>query len=443
MRETACKPDEMKSHIFVVIENFLAKEAHSGFLLFGAALLAMIVANSPWSDSFFDFWETSGGLAIGDHELEMDLSHWVNDGLMAIFFLLIGLEIKRELVVGELSTLRKAAFPLVGALGGMLVPMILYILVNLQSGGEFSGFGIPMATDIAFALGILLLLGDRIPSSLKIFLVSLAVVDDLGAIIIIAVFYTSSLDLAALGYAGLTLVGLIMLNRTGINEIFPYLVLGVVLWYWVWESGIHPTIAGVLLAITIPVRARIDSDRFLDICRGELNAFDENGFNREDMLLTAKQQDSLEKLEDAYEAVQNPLVRLEHRIHPISAFIAMPVFALANAGVHLSGISTSAFGSVGLGVVLGLLVGKPLGILGTTYIAARMGWIQKPEAISWTHIIGVAILGGVGFTMSIFIAYLAFEDAELVSSAKLFILVSSLIMGIVGALYLLRASARQ
>jgi len=443
VKQIDSKRDKTKSHVFVVIENFLAKEAYSGFLLFGAALLAMILANSPWSDSYFDLWHTSGGLSIGDHKLEMDLSHWVNDGLMAIFFLLIGLEIKRELVVGELSTLRKAAFPLVGALGGMLVPVLFYLLVNRQSGGDISGFGIPMATDIAFALGVLLLLGNRIPSALKVFLVSLAVVDDLGAIILIAVFYTSSLDLAALGYAGITLVGLIMLNRTGINEILPYLVLGIVLWFWVWESGIHPTIAGVLLAITIPVRARIDSNRFLDICRGELNSFDRSGFNRKDMLLTSEQQDSLEKLEDAYEAVQNPLVRLEHRIHPISAFIAMPIFALANAGVQISGLSSSVFNSVSLGIVLGLVVGKPLGIVGATYFAARMGWVQKPAAISWKHIFGAAMLGGVGFTMSIFIAYLAFEDADLVSSAKIFILASSLIMGIIGALYLLRACGRK
>ena len=324
----------------------------------------------------------------------------------------------------------------------MIVPVIFYLLVNLQGGGDISGFGIPMATDIAFALGVLLLLGNRIPSALKVFLVSLAVVDDLGAIILIAVFYTSSLDLSALGYAGITLVLLIILNRTGINEIFPYLVLGIVLWFWVWESGIHPTIAGVLLAITIPVRARIDSDRFLDICRGELNAFDQCGFNREDMLLTLEQQDSLERLEHAYESVQNPLVRLEHRIHPISAFIAMPVFALANAGVQISGLSSSIFNSVSLGIVLGLVVGKPLGIVGATYFAVRMGWINKPIAITWKHIFGAAMLGGVGFTMSIFIAYLAFEDADLISSAKIFILASSLIMGTVGALYLLRASAR-
>ncbi|MBT4513438.1 MAG: Na+/H+ antiporter NhaA, partial [Chloroflexi bacterium] len=314
MKQTDSKQDRTKTQIFVVIENFLAKEAHSGLLLFAAALFAMLWANSAWSDSYFDLWHTSGGLSIGDHKIEMDLSHWVNDGLMAIFFLLIGLEIKRELVVGELSTFRKAAFPLVGALGGMIVPVIFYLLVNLQGGGDISGFGIPMATDIAFALGVLLLLGNRIPSALKVFLVSLAVVDDLGAIILIAVFYTSSLDLSALGYAGITLVLLIILNRTGINEIFPYLVLGIVLWFWVWESGIHPTIAGVLLAITIPVRARIDSDRFLDICRGELNAFDQCGFNREDMLLTLEQQDSLERLEHAYESVQNPLGRLGHRI---------------------------------------------------------------------------------------------------------------------------------
>ena len=359
---------ESKPHIFVVIENFLRKEALSGFLLFGAALLAMALANSPWAESYFNLLHTSVGLAIGERTITMNLGHWVNDGLMALFFLVIGLEIKRELMVGELSSLQQAAFPIAGAAGGMIVPVIFYIAVNLQCGGQPSGFGIPMATDIAFALGFLLLLGDRVPLSLKVFLTSLAVFDDLGAIIVIAVFYTGSLHLAALGYAAIALGALIALNRFGVKKLWPYLILGVALWLCVEESGIHATIAGVLLALTIPVRARIDSKKFLKICHSELTTFDETEINRKDMVLTSEQQDSLEALEDAYEAVQNPLVRLEHFLHPISAFFIMPLFALANAGVQISGVGSSFFSPVSLGVLAGLVLGKPLGIAGATIV---------------------------------------------------------------------------
>ncbi len=436
MKQKGKTRDDTKSRILVIIESFLAKEAHGGLLLFATALFAMLWANSPWPESYFDLWNTSGGVSIGGHTLEMDLRHWINDGLMAIFFLVIGLEIKRELTVGEFSSPRKAAFPIVAALGGMIIPVLFYVLVNLPSGGDLSGFAIPMTTDIAFVLGILLLLGNRVPLSLKTFILTLALVDDLGAVVMIASIYTSSLDIAALGYACITLGILIVFNRTGINELMPYAVLGMGLWFWMLESGIHPTIAGVLLAMTIPVHARIDSDKFLDICRGELAAFDQCGFSDKDMVLTPAQQDSLEKLEHAYEAVQNPLVRLEHRLHNVSAFLVMPLFALANAGVRISDLSSSAFNSMTLGIFLGLVMGKPLGIAGTTYIAARLGWVQKPNALSWNDIIGGAILGGVGFTMSIFIAYVALEEVDLISSAKLAILASSLFMGTLGALYL-------
>ncbi len=427
---------ETKAHIFVIIENFLAKEAYSGILLFGAALLAMILANSPWSQNYFDLWYTPIGLEIGGRILDMDLGHWVNDGLMALFFLLIGLEIKRELMVGELSSLRKAAFPLVAALGGVVIPVLFYMAVNLKQGGQLSGFGIPMATDIAFALGFLLLLGSRVPLTLKIFLTSLAVFDDLAAVILIALFYTSSIDLPSLGYAAATLAALVLLNRLGIKKLVPYLLLGVLLWFWVEASGIHATIAGILLALTIPVRSRISSERFLDISRYELDAFDKHETNRKSMLLTPEQQDSLEAISDAYEAVQNPLVRLEHLLHPIRAFFIIPLFAFANAGVQMAGGGFQLLTPVSLGILLGLTLGKPLGIIGFTYLTERLGWVQKPSSLSWKHIIGAGILGGVGFTMSIFITQLAFEDAAIIASAKLIIVACSLAMGIIGVLYL-------
>ncbi len=428
---------ETKAHIFVIIENFLAREAYSGILLFGAALLAMILANSPWSQHYFDLWHTPVGLEIGERLLDMDLGHWVNDGFMALFFLLIGLEIKRELMVGELASLRKAAFPLVAAVGGIVVPVLFYLAVNLQQGGQLSGFGISMATDIAFALCFLLVLGSLAPLTIKIFLTSLAVFDDLAAVVLIALFYTSSIDLPSLGYAAATLVALVLLNRLGIKKLVPYLLLGILLWFWVEASGIHATIAGILLALTIPVHSRISSERFLDISRYELDAFDKHETNRKKMLLTPEQQDSLEAIEDAYEAVQNPLVRLERFLHPISAFFIIPLFAFANAGVKIAGGNFQLINPVSLGILLGLTLGKPLGIISITYLTERLGWVQKPSSLSWRHIIGAGILGGVGFTMSIFITQLAFEDAAIIASAKLFIVACSLVMGIVGVTYLL------
>lgn len=318
----------------------------------------------------------------------MTLEEWVNDALMALFFLMVGLEIKRELVVGELSSLRHAVFPIVGAIGGMLMPAILYLSINLTGDGQPKGFGIPMATDIAFALGCLMLLGNRIPLGLKVFLTSVAVFDVLGAIGVIAIFYNSALDGAALGYAAAILSALIFLNRAGVKALWPYLILGIGLWFWVKESGIHATIAGVALAMTVPVRAHIDSERFLRTCRRELESFEKRGYSSEAMLLTPKQQDSLEMIEKAYHSVQNPLVRLERGLHPLSAYVVLPLFALANAGVQISRMSGSLLGPVTIGVLVGLAVGKPLGIFGATYLADRLGLARKPAGLPWRVIFG-------------------------------------------------------
>jgi NhaA family Na+:H+ antiporter len=410
-----------KARVFVVIERFLAQEAHSGVFLFGAALAAMI---------------------LGQHVADLSLIHWINDALMAVFFLLIGLEIKRELLVGELSSLRKAAFPVLAAVGGMVLPALIYFGVNLQSGGSTHGFGIPMATDIAFVLGFLLILGSRVPLPLKVFITSLAVIDDLGAIIIIALFYSSSIELAYLGYAIIPLAALILLNLGGIRKLWPYLLAGVALWIMFELSGIHATIAGVLLALTVPVRSRIDPDQFLEICRAELAAFNEREPERTSILLTSEQQDALEEVEDAYGAVQNPLVRLQHHLHPVSAFLVVPLFALANAGVQVSGSQISFLSPANLGITLGLVIGKPTGIIAFTYLADRLGWARKPRELSWSHIVGAGILAGVGFTMSVFIAHLAFSEPTAIAAAKLTILICSLAMGILGTLSLLWASRK-
>jgi NhaA family Na+:H+ antiporter len=431
-----------KARVFVVIERFLAQEAHSGVFLFGAALAAMIWANSPWSGTYSELWHTRLGLELGQHVADLSLIHWINDALMAVFFLLIGLEIKRELLVGELSSLRKAAFPVLAAAGGMVLPALIYFGVNLQSGGSTHGFGIPMATDIAFVLGFLLILGSRVPLPLKVFITSLAVIDDLGAIIIIALFYSSSIELAYLGYAIIPLAALILLNLGGIRKLWPYLLAGVALWIMFELSGIHATIAGVLLALTVPVRSRIDPDQFLEICRAELAAFNEREPERTSILLTSEQQDALEEVEDAYGAVQNPLVRLQHHLHPVSAFLVIPLFALANAGVQVSGSQISFLSPANLGITLGLVIGKPTGIIAFTYLADRLGWARKPRELSWSHIVGAGILAGVGFTMSVFIAHLAFSEPTAIAAAKLTILICSLAMGILGTLSLLWASRK-
>ncbi|MEN8615227.1 Na+/H+ antiporter NhaA [Dehalogenimonas sp. THU2] len=426
--------------IISAIERFLHQESTGGLLLFGAAVAAMIIANSPWATQYFDFLHIEAGINVGDFHLELSLAHWINDGLMALFFLLIGLEIKRELMVGELSSPAKAAFPAIAALGGMITPALIYVFLNQSEGGNVNGFGIPMATDIAFALGFLMLLGKRVPLALKVFLVSLAVIDDLGAILIIAVAYSSNLDWASLGLAAIVVAGLIMLNAGGVKKISPYLLLGLFLWYFVFQSGIHATIAGVVLALTIPVRQRISSKEFVDTCKLELDTFNGAEAKRKNVLLTSDQQDAVEKIGEAYEHVQNPLLRLEHTLHPISAFFIMPVFALANAGVSLGG-DIDMIQPVTMGIIAGLLIGKPLGIIGLTWLISKLGWISKPASCQWNHIIGAGLLGGVGFTMSIFITGLAFTDFKLIDSAKLAIVLTSLMAGLIGVFYLWRLPA--
>jgi NhaA family Na+:H+ antiporter len=429
---------QLRPQLWLFTRRFLAQEAYGGIALFSAAVIAMLWANSPWSDSYFNLWHTSVGFEIGNLIFNMDLGHWVNDVFMALFFFVIGMEIKREITVGELSTMKQAAFPVIAAMGGMIVPVLIYFSFNMQPGGEIRGFGIPMATDIAFALGFILLVGKRAPLSLKIFLVSLAVIDDLGAIIIIALFYGESLQFVFLGYTAIVLLALFLLNRLGIKKLWPYLILGIALWFFVHQSGIHAVIAGILLAMTIPVRSKISSEQFMQICKCEIDIFNKKDKEREGILLNDEQVDSLEMLGSSYEAVQSPLARLEKAWHPISSFIVMPIFALANAGIHISGLSSPFITPVTLGIVLGLMLGKPIGITGATYLAHRLGWAKKPNAISWKHVFGAGILGGVGFTMSIFVTQLSFTDPALTSMAKLFILCSSLIMGIFGVLYLMR-----
>src|SRR5829696_8646485 len=347
------------------LREFIHDEALGGILLLVCALIALLWANSPWSETYDALWSTELTLGTVQFHLTESLRHWVNDGLMAVFFFVVGLEIKRELLVGELASPRQAALPAIAALGGVLIPAGIYALLNLGTAGA-QGWGIPMATDIAFALGVLALLGDRIPLGLKVFLTALAIVDDIAAVLVIAVFYTTQVTWAALGAAAVILVVLIAANRLGARRPVVYAVLGLALWLAVFESGVHATVAGVLLALTIPANTRIDPRAFLDRSRATLVAFDRAGSDEEtgaSILTNGERQEALAELEDVVEGAGAPLHRLEHVLHPWVAFAIMPLFALANAGVRIEGDLGAALGNqVTLGVVLGLVVGKQIGV---------------------------------------------------------------------------------
>ncbi|AFI05793.1 sodium/proton antiporter NhaA [Helicobacter cetorum] len=416
----------------VMLKNFITSESFGGIFLFLNAVLAMIVANSFLKESYFALWHVPFGFQIGDFFIGFSLHHWIDDVLMALFFLMIGLEIKRELLFGELSDFKKASFPVIAAIGGMVVPGLIYFVLNTNTPSQH-GFGIPMATDIAFALGVVMLLGKRVPVALKVFLITLAVADDLGAIIVIAVFYTTNLKLAWLLGALGVILGLALLNRLNVRLLLPYLLLGVVLWFCVHESGIHATIAAVILAFMIPVKMpkNSESKELLELSKHYAQTSVE-------VLLTKEQQQILHSIEKKTSALQSPLERLEHFLAPISGYFIMPLFAFANAGVSISSSTNLEVDKVLLGVILGLCLGKPLGIFLITFIGEKLKITARPKGISWWHILGAGLLAGIGFTMSMFISNLAFtsEHKDAMEVAKIAILLGSLISGIFGALYL-------
>ncbi|RWP03278.1 Na+/H+ antiporter NhaA [Mesorhizobium sp.] len=388
---------DLKQRPISVFREFLDSEAAGGIILMVAAALALIVANSPLAETYFS--------ALHAYLGPLSVSHWVNDGLMAVFFLLVGLEIKREMLDGQLSTWPRRVLPGIAAAGGMLVPALVYVAVNRNNAAALSGWAIPTATDIAFALGVLSLLGSRVPASLKVFLTALAIIDDLGAVIIIAIFYTSGLSLAYLGAAFAVIAGLVVLNRMRVMTLVPYLALGVVLWVLVLKSGVHATLAGVALALTIPLERSAGIGHDLD---------------------------------------HSPLHRLEHGLHKIVAFVVIPIFGFANAGVSLAGLSVSALiEPLTLGVAAGLVVGKLVGVFGSSALAIRLGLADLPANAGWTHMIGISLLCGIGFTMSLFIGLLAFAgDVALQDAVKVGILAGSFIAAILGAAVLLMAPAR-
>ena len=423
----------MNQHL-EVIQRFIKDESFSGILLFFATLLAVIIANSALSSQYFELWNMELGITIGGHTIAMSLMHWINDGLMALFFLMVGLEIKRELLIGELSSVKKASFPIIAAIGGMVIPAFVYIVLNSD---DPKGFGIPMATDIAFALGILMLLGKRVNPALKLFLVALAVVDDLGAVIVVATVYTSEIHFEYFLHAGLVYALIWLLSAKRVTMLMPYLLLGIALWIFIHAIGIHATIAGVLLAFAIPIRSKVDEQEFID---NTIESVDEFKKHIDQIpILNHHQIDALEDIAYNYDKVQNPLVKLEHQLHGFSAFFIMPLFAFSNAGVILDFSSVSQNIMIVLGVILGLVVGKPIGILGFTYLVSKLGIVKKPEDLSWEEIAAVGFLGGIGFTMSIFITQLAFMDQAVVGAVKIGIFFASFIAGVIGVLLILKA----
>lgn len=401
----------------------------------GCAAAALLIANSPWSALYHRIWALPLAVSVGGHELGLTLHGWINDGLMAVFFLLVGLEIKRETLVGELSSLRQAALPIAAAVGGMVVPALLYLSISGR-GIEASGWAIPMATDIAFALGVLALVAPRAPAGLRIFLAALAIVDDMGAVAVIALFFTQTIIWASLAGAGVVLALLIALNLSGVRRLAPYLILGVLLWLFVHESGVHATIAGVLLAFTIPVGTRIDAAEYAVQARELIDEFERKETGDLLVLTSRGQLEAIVQLEHASEAVIAPLLRLEHALHQFSVFAIMPLFAFSNAGVSFGGVTSAR---LTLAVALGLIVGKPLGISLSAWAAVRSRLGTLPEGVSWGALHGCAWLGGIGFTMSLFIATLALEGTPLVDSAKVGIIAGSLVAGVVGAVVVRRS----
>ena len=423
----------LKKNPLTIFQRFFRTETLGGVVLLGFGLAALAIANSPFSEVYKHLWEIPLTVGIAPHELSLSLHDWINDGLMAVFFFLVGLEIKRELVAGELSSARQAALPIACAIGGMIVPAGVYLIFNFGGVGSH-GWGIPMATDIAFALGALNLIAPRAPIGAKVLLTALAIVDDMGAVLVIALFYSEAIVWGALSGAAVTLLVLIMFNALGVRRLWPYLLVGVVLWYFVHGSGVHATVAGVALAFTIPARSRINALEFSKEARALLDRFDRTETGDFVVLTSKGQQETVFALERASGAAIAPVLRLEHALHNFSAFVVMPLFAFANAGVKID--LSPQHAEIGFGILAGLVFGKPLGIMMAALIAVKTGIANFPQAVNWRSLLGYAFLAGIGFTMSLFIDMLAFQDPALVDAGKRGIIAGSVIAGVAGAVML-------
>jgi NhaA family Na+:H+ antiporter len=418
-------------------EEFFKHQVAGGLVLLGITALALVLANSPWSEHYFSFWQLQLTIGVPPLALSKSLSHWINDGLMAVFFFVVGLEIKREFLAGELAGARKATLPIAAAIGGMTLPALLFMLVG-PTGIEARGWAIPMATDIAFALGVIALLGDRVPRSLAIFLTALAIVDDLGAVLVIALFYSGEINLSALAAGAACLAILFFGNRIGVKSPNFYALVGLLLWIGLLKSGVHATVAGVLIGMTIPVRPGKNEEKFLSEADELLTSYRAMGASTGPFLHEEKL-GVLLALEHACHDALSPLQRMEHEMHHWVILGVMPIFALANAGISLDvdQLGTAISSPVTIGIALGLLVGKPLGITLCAWLAVRLGIATLPRGIRWRQIAGVGLLGGIGFTMSLFITNLAYLDApELIDTAKTGIFAASLVAGSLGYLVL-------
>jgi len=431
--------DTIDQWVIDPVKQFINNSTSGGIALFLSALVALLISNSPWSHQFHSIWETEISLQIGGWSIEKSLHHWINDGLVSVFFFVIGLELKREVIAGELSNPRYALLPVAAAIAGMAIPAAAYLIFNYNGNGA-EGWGVPMATDIAFALGVLYFLGDRVPVSLKVFLTTLAVVDDLGAVLVIAFFYTPGINLSSLLIGLLFLLVLALSNRVGIRSTLYYAIMGIIgLWFTFYLSGIHPTIAAVLLAFTIPARPKVRTPTFRNRLENFLTKL--RGAPTIDAPLVSEERHKIvTNIRKVSKMAITPLQRLEHALHPFVAFVVMPVFALSNAGVVISdSILSNLFSPVATGIFSGLLLGKVVGIGLAVWLLVKTGLCDLPEGMGWWHVIGSGFLAGVGFTMSLFISELAFTEVELLSQAKIAVLISSVLASLIGY-FLLRSA---
>ncbi len=437
--------DSQKNNIVTNIispfQRFFEIEASGGIVLLFFTLVAILWANSAWGDIYNRLWEYELSIGIGKYTISNTILHWINDGLMAIFFFVVGLEIKREILVGELSSPRKAALPIFAAIGGMLLPALIYSVMN-KNAETASGWGIPMATDIAFSLAVLSLLGKRVPLSLKVFLVAFAIVDDLGAVAIIALFYTPEVQIKYL-LIGLGLyLYLLLFNYFKLRIIHLYMILGWIIWFMFLKSGIHPTIAGVLIAFTIPIGRKTRVGTFRRRINSNLSHFCDDDCN-DKVTLTDDQISSIDNMESELKKVQSPLQSLEHRLHGFVTYIVIPAFALTNAGVVFGrGAFEELLNPLSITIESSLVAGKVFGIFIFTWLAVKLGFAELPVQTKWIHILGIGFIGGIGFTMSLFITNLAFDQQQFINPAKIGIFVGSLVAGILG-FFMLRIFLRK
>jgi NhaA family Na+:H+ antiporter len=421
-----------------MFERFLHSQVAGSVVLIAFTATALVWANSQWADYYFELANTKIGLSWGEQSFKLSLAHWIKDGLMAIFFFVVGLEVKREIVVGELSSLRSAILPVSAAVGGALLPALIYFLINV--GGEGTrGWGVPMATDIAFALGILALFGSRVPIGLKVFLTALAIADDMLAVLVIAFFYTEQINFAAIALVGVLLTLIFMAAQFGIRQMWIYMLLMIGVWVSVEASGVHATVAGILIAMMVPVRALIEPGEFLSVSKENLERLEASELTRESMIADHGQRKAIGEMYIAAEEMIPPGIAFEHQLHPVQSFLILPLFALFAAGVTFSTETLASFpGAVSLGIIAGLVVGKQLGIMLGCWLVILSGYAVIPKGVSWKQLWAVSALAGIGFTMSIFISELAFIEAARLNEAKIGILIASLVSGIIGFVLLNR-----